>query len=216
MKKNTSTFRVKSGETIMLSCASTDIYTNSRAACTTMCLLHDKCCVASFSKELSICRLDITENCCVVTENATGWSVLTRNQYIPATCAGCISFGNSMYSIVEDYTEWEKAKENCKCLGGKLVEMETSEENEFIKNEVRTRNTGVKGYWIGGYNFNQDDDMEWISKPNQVMPFSDMASGQPNRPTDQLCMGMWRQYDFMWADYFCDFPASHICEFQYQ
>lgn len=33
-------------------------------------------------------------------------------------------------------------KESCKCLGGKLLEIETSEENEFIKNEVQTLNTG--------------------------------------------------------------------------
>lgn len=33
-------------------------------------------------------------------------------------------------------------KESCKCLGGKLLELETSEENEFIKDEVRTLNTG--------------------------------------------------------------------------
>lgn len=33
-------------------------------------------------------------------------------------------------------------KENCKWLGGKLLELETSEENEFIKDTVRTLNTG--------------------------------------------------------------------------
>ncbi|CAG2244638.1 unnamed protein product [Mytilus edulis] len=197
IKKKTSTFTVKSGETIMSSCNTTDVYSESKSKCGAMCVLHDACCVASFSKESSICRLDITERCCVATNPAIGWSVMTRNQYIPATCAGCISFGNSMYSIIEDFTEWEKAKENCKCLGGKLVEMETSEENEFIKNAVRTRNTGVQGYWIGGYNFNNDNDLEWISKPYQVMSYSDMNHGEPNHPLTDLCMMVWRSYDFL-------------------
>ncbi|CAG2200931.1 unnamed protein product [Mytilus edulis] len=166
IKKKTSTFTVKSGETIMSSCNTTDVYSESKLKCGAMCVLHDACCVASFSKESSICRLDITERCCVATNPAIGWSVMTRNQY------------------------------------RKLVEMETSMENEFIKNEVKTRNTGVKGYWIGGYNFNQDDDMEWLSKPNQVMPFSDMAPGDPNRPMDQLCMGMWRMDgEEEWSDW---------------
>lgn len=33
-------------------------------------------------------------------------------------------------------------QENCKWLGGKLLELETSEENEFIKDTVRTLDTG--------------------------------------------------------------------------
>ncbi|CAG2246059.1 unnamed protein product [Mytilus edulis] len=59
-------------------------------------------------------------------------------------------------------------KESCKCLEGNLLELETSDENEFIKNDLKTLNTEVEGYWIGGYNFNHDQDMEWISKPNKV------------------------------------------------
>lgn len=39
-------------------------------------------------------------------------------------------------------------KENCKCLEGMLVEMERSELNEFIKNEVRTRNTGGNCFFL--------------------------------------------------------------------
>ncbi|CAG2188313.1 unnamed protein product [Mytilus edulis] len=192
----------------------TDVYLKSQSACAAMCLLDNKCCVASFSKESSICRLDRTENCCVATDSVTGWNVMTRNQYMPATCAGCINFGNSRYSIIEDLTEWEKAKDNCKCLGGKLVELETSEENEYIKDKVRTLNTGVHGYWTGGYNFNNDSDMEWLSKPNQDMPFSDMAPGQPSDPATQSCMLLGRIYDFRWADYWCDHSMSYICEFE--
>ncbi|XP_071123401.1 macrophage mannose receptor 1-like [Mytilus edulis] len=129
---------------------------------------------------------------------------IRRNNYLPITFPGSITFGNSKYSIIPEYEEWENAKENCKCLGGKLVELETSEENEFIKDEVRTLNTGVEGFWIGGYNFNHDDDMEWISKPNQGIPFSDMHTGQPNHPTTELCMMIWRSFDFRWGDHYFD------------
>ncbi|XP_071123025.1 perlucin-like protein [Mytilus edulis] len=213
VNRKTSTFTVKNGENIMSSCNTTDVFSKSESACGARCVLHDACCVASFSKESSICRLDISENCCVATNTAIGWSVMTRNQHIPATCAGCISFGNSMYSIIGDLTEWEKAKVNCKCMGGKLVEMETSEENEFIKNEVRTLNTGVKGYWIGGYNFNNDNDLEWISKPYQVMAFSDMNGSQPDKPLTELCMMIWKSFDFRWGDHSCNSQLSYICEF---
>ncbi|VDI44995.1 Hypothetical predicted protein [Mytilus galloprovincialis] len=74
-----------------------------------------------------------------------------------------IRFGNSTYCIIEEHEEWAKAKESCQGLGGKLVELETQEENEFIKNAVTTISSGVKGYWIGGYNFDNDGDLEWLS-----------------------------------------------------
>lgn len=35
----------------------------------------------------------------------------------------------------------------------------------------------VQGYWIGGYNFHNDNDMEWVSQPNQQMAFSDIGPG---------------------------------------
>lgn len=58
--------------------------------------------------------------------------------------------------------------------------------------------------------------MEWISKPNQVMPFSDMQPGQPNNPMDDPCMMIWKSFDFRWGDLPCDYPISYICEFQNQ
>lgn len=56
--------------------------------------------------------------------------------------------------------------------------------------------------------------MEWISHPNQVMPFSDMYGDQPNGPFTQLCMVYWKSWDYKWADYFCDRLLSYICEFE--
>ncbi|CAG2225661.1 unnamed protein product [Mytilus edulis] len=106
--------------------------------------------------------------------------------------------------------------ESCESFGGKLLELETAEENDFIKNEVRIIGNTVEGYWVGGYNFNYDYDMEWISKPSQAMQLSDMYLGQPTGPMDQLCMGIWRVFDFSWGDHYCDHLLSYICEFQHQ
>lgn len=79
--KKTSTFTITSGETIISSEYTTEVYSKSQTACAAMCVLNDRCCVASFSQESSICRLDRADNCCVATNTAIGWSVMTRNQY---------------------------------------------------------------------------------------------------------------------------------------
>ncbi|CAG2204147.1 unnamed protein product [Mytilus edulis] len=194
--KDVEAFQTEGSTRAIRSLSTSDFHCKSLLICAQTCLSNRQCCVASFSKETSTCRLDISEKCCIDTETKDGWRTIRRKNY--------------------HYEEWENAKENCICLGGKLLELETSEENEFIKNTVRTLNTGVKGYWIGGYNFNNDNDMEWISKPNQVMPFSDMYAGQPNHQTTELCMMIWRNWDFRWGDHPCNTQLSYICEFQYQ
>lgn len=55
--------------------------------------------------------------------------------------------------------------------------------------------------------------MEWISNPDQVLSFDDMYPGQPNGPTDQLCMRSSKQCNYKWADIACDESLPYICEF---
>ncbi|CAG2225662.1 unnamed protein product [Mytilus edulis] len=293
--KDVESFQTKGSTRAIRSVNTSDFDSTSLLVCAQKCLSHRQCCVASFSKGTSTCRLDTSEKCCIDTETKDGWRTIRRNNYLPInctgsitfgtstysiipdyeewdnakenckwlggklleletsvenefikdtvrtlntgvkgywvggynfnndldmewinpnTCTGCITFGNSVYSIIGDLTEWEKANENCDCLGGKLLELETAVENEFIKDQVRTLDTGVDGYWIGGYNFNNDDDMEWISKQNQVMSFTDMYPGQPNEPEAQPCMMIWRKFDFLWGDHTCNTQLSYICEFE--
>ncbi|CAG2204140.1 unnamed protein product [Mytilus edulis] len=178
-----------------------------------MCLSNPQCCVASYSKVTSTCRIDNSERCCDENEFHDGWTYLQRNSYLTMTCRGCISFNNSLYLISEEHLDWSKAKANCECRGSELAKLETFEENEFIKREVKTRNTGVSGYWIGGYDFYNDNVMEWIGQPDQSMSFSDFQPNEPDAPNDQLCMVLWGDYDFRWGDADCHVQLSYICEF---
>ncbi|CAG2187646.1 unnamed protein product [Mytilus edulis] len=102
---------------------------------------------------------------------------------------------------------------SCVCLKGKFLEAETTEENNFIKAELNTMNTGIDGYWLGGYNFNKDRSLEWISHPDQPMTYSDMYPGEPNGPSSQRCLLYWRQFGYAWGDGFCTAKLSYVCEF---
>ncbi|VDH92656.1 Hypothetical predicted protein [Mytilus galloprovincialis] len=156
-------FRIKGNTSIRQTENTTDVYSKSLISCADIRLSDPQCCMTSYSKETSTCRIDTSksERCSNETEPQERWRFIQRNSYPKMTCTGCISFDNSLYLISEDQLDWTTVKEECEHLGGKLVELETSNENEFIKNEVRTRNTGVSGYWIGGYDFYSDNDMEW-------------------------------------------------------
>ncbi|VDI39189.1 Hypothetical predicted protein [Mytilus galloprovincialis] len=105
-----------------------------------------------------------------------------------------------------DYTET-----SCECLGGKLLQAETAEENSFIKNKLS--NTAIDGYWLGGYNFYKNGSFEWISNPGQPMTYSDMHSSQPNAATTELCLIYWREFGYAWGDGTCSVKLPYVCEF---
>ncbi|CAG2246567.1 unnamed protein product [Mytilus edulis] len=168
-----------------------DVDSASMIECALLCLSNRQCCLASFSDGQSTCRIDNSEKCEIGTETITGWNTIRRDIYLPTTNTRSISFGNSTYCIIEEHEEWQMANESCQGLGGKLVELETQEENEFIKNALMTISSGVEGYWIGGYNFNNDGDLEWISQPNQAMPITDwnmQTYPQPDGLLTQHCV----------------------------
>ncbi|XP_076089875.1 C-type lectin domain family 3 member A-like [Mytilus galloprovincialis] len=145
-------------------------------------------------------------------QNMIEYSVAKATQK-ETPCTGCISYGTSSYKFSEDYKSWNGAKISCVCLGGKFLEAETTEENNFIKAELNTMNTGINGYWLGGYSFNKDGRFEWISNPGQPMTYSDMHSSQPNAPTRELCLIYWRSIGYAWGDGSCSANQPYVCEF---
>ena len=72
----------------------------------------------------------------------------------------------------------------------------------------------AEGYWLGGYNVNEDGDLEWISNPGQTMSFNGMKSSQPNAPSTQRCLVSWERFSYQWADYECTYKLPYICEYQ--
>ncbi|CAC5397267.1 MRC [Mytilus coruscus] len=204
-------FKVHSDEIVLLSQYTDDVFSESLSMCALMCLLQEKCCVASFSDETSICRLDKSENCCAVNTVALGSRALKRNNYVPPECTECVRFGMSLYKIIEVTATWSEAMNNCTCFGGYLAEIETEAESGFITNELFTRNTGAFGYWLGGYNFNNDSDLEWISKPNERMPYYNFAFNEPNQPASERCLLAYTNFNFEWVDVNCHMIAAYVC-----
>ncbi|XP_063425139.1 perlucin-like protein [Mytilus trossulus] len=207
-------FAIESGERIVYNSSyTTDKFVETKGMCAMMCTLDEKCCAACYNDETSICRLDTSEHCCVDTEVVDGWEGLKRD-ITDSPCPGCMSYGSSYYKIIEDYKPWDDAKTSCECLGGKLLEAETPQENNFIKTELRTRATGVQGYWIGGYNFKMNGNFEWISNQDQLMTYSDF--GLKDYPNIQRCLSYWKNYGYAWGDGTCTKPLHYVCEFTKQ
>lgn len=65
-------FKTKGGTIIHQTENSSDVYSESLILCASLCLSNPKCYVASYSKGRSMCRIDISERCCVETESNDG------------------------------------------------------------------------------------------------------------------------------------------------
>ena len=61
---------------------------------------------------------------------------------------------------MDEGVDWSAADKHCRELGGLLVEIDSSEENEAILGEIRKHGKEKKQYWIGftdrGVSFNVD------------------------------------------------------------
>ncbi|XP_052065908.1 perlucin-like protein [Mytilus californianus] len=191
-----------------------EVYSEIVTDCVRRCASLDQCCVASYSDDTSTCVLDQSGSCCIDTLIEIGWRTIKKQTAnASSTCTNCLVFDRSLYKIIDNEKNWQEAVDECKCQGGKLIEIETKKENDFILAELKTRNTGALGYWLGGYNFNNDFDLEWISNPGQDMLFDGTGVGEPNNPFTELCLAAWEDINFNWADLHCGAMCPYICEF---
>ncbi|CAG2196658.1 unnamed protein product [Mytilus edulis] len=102
------TFETKGSTIIVQTENTTDVYCQSIIGCADMCLSDPQCCLASYSKAASTCRIDTSERCCAETETLDEWSLIQRKSYqripidcndIPDTCP------SGVYKVFPNQTE---------------------------------------------------------------------------------------------------------------
>ncbi|CAG2248439.1 unnamed protein product [Mytilus edulis] len=140
----------------------------------------DKYAIKLIEKLTESHRILVSQNTVdLYSKTLTKCSVMCANNhqcFDTSSSVGDLSFGTSFYKVVDEQVNWTTAK------------VHTSINN--IRDSPWC--IAFDGHWLGGYNFNNDNDMEWISHPDQAMPFSDMGFDQPNGPFTQLCMVYWK------------------------
>ncbi|CAG2187640.1 unnamed protein product [Mytilus edulis] len=168
--------------------------------CVIRCLSHEKCCEASYDISTSICRLDTSENCCVDMEIVDGWETFKTDIY-ETPCTGCVSYGTSSYKFSVDSKSWADAKISCVCLKGKFLEAETTEENNFIKAELNTMNTGNDVF--GKKMMSIAGGFLVPLKTKGSIRLVDLSTGTPQRPTE-ITTGSddhhWFYHRVLWLD----------------
>merc|ERR1712212_597695 len=150
---------------------------------------------------------------------ARGFSLPEVAKTAAAAMASCRppwkSLGTSgCYLFQEWNSTWYNARRECKQSGGYLVEIDSQDEQDAIRDEIDERGWDGHshyGFWIGLTDIFHDGTWVWdnLGKP---LDYSNWASGEPNNYNGaQHCvvMKVWGSVsydsnDFKWDDISCD------------
>ncbi|CAG0892760.1 unnamed protein product [Cyprideis torosa] len=126
--------------------------------------------------------------------------------------------GGSCYAVFDNQTmsmTWDNAQTFCGALaaGGRLAELETSEEIAFMKNHLTGNGYGCNGgtYWIGAEEIGNTNTYFWTSS-GQVVAFYDWYQSEPNDGASGDAINLWCLHNLQWADALKSKEYSFICE----
>ena len=125
---------------------------------------------------------------------------------------------------------WFEAKDHCKSEGGKLVEINSSEENTALVDEIKSKGYSNQNmnmnFWMGLTDLGNEGD--WILASNSAKPsYTNWAKNQPNNGDgNEHCARIRTKPNSdsdTWSDLDCNstraayspLPSMHaLCEFE--
>nr|XP_022311671.1 CD209 antigen-like protein D isoform X2 [Crassostrea virginica] len=108
------------------------------------------------------------------------------------------------YLFVKTSVSWNNAKEKCTKLGGYLVEIDSKNEEDVLKDQ---RLLG-KRWWTGGRDYHGNDTWVWDSSKDSFS-YVNWDKNQPD-PSSEGCLVMYSSG--YWHDYPCNETFWFICE----
>ena len=87
-----------------------------------------------------------------------------------------VSFQGKEYKVFDQNLTWDAARVECERRGGRLVEISSLEENQFILNLAQRAK--LESVWLGATDQDKEGGWEWLS--GQPMNFIKWGPGQPN------------------------------------
>ena len=128
------------------------------------------------------------------------------------------NYKNNTYAIIDVGITWSEAKAYCENLGGHLVSISDSDEQNFINTTILP--IGTKNmYWAGGYRNNTSDNWQWVTDEN--FEYSNWSLGEPNS-NDEHYIHMYREtgtwnntYEYSTGSWFYGtINSGFICEWE--
>merc|ERR1711879_548322 len=126
---------------------------------------------------------------------------------------GWIKHGSSCYGIGEENVSWGGAASLCRVFDSNLAEIESSEENDFLKNLALNRS--YRALWIGGTDIFSEGQWIWSGSKMPIQEFTDWFPGEPNMadgPSAEDCLQFFAAERMQWNDETCSMTFPFVCE----
>ncbi|KAL6466945.1 hypothetical protein MHYP_G00247490 [Metynnis hypsauchen] len=111
-------------------------------------------------------------------------------------------FQSSVYYISTEKKTWDEGRQNCRDRGADLVIINSREEQEFVENLSKSKDTGV---FIGLTDREKEGDWKWVDGSALTTAYWDSG----NKFSDSQDCAVNRQ---KWFDRPCNEPYYWICE----
>ncbi|XP_055999470.1 galactose-specific lectin nattectin-like [Ostrea edulis] len=124
---------------------------------------------------------------------------------------GWSKHGTSCYKLNKRKSTWKTADQFCRGLSGKLAEIGTKSENDFIKNLIKN-NSGTERAWLGGADTAEEGT--WIWSFSEIpLSFKNWNKGEPNDDKGKEdCLEILGTQNGLWNDLPCSYSSASVCE----
>ncbi|XP_034318110.2 aggrecan core protein [Magallana gigas] len=135
---------------------------------------------------------------------------------------GWVQNENHIYRLFTEKKNWESAKDHCESIDAYLVEIESSEENTWIfQNIVQQHFLPKKNFcshnkwdctvWIGGSDKSKETQFIWSKSKNKITFTKWFLNNPDNHNANEDCIEMLATTG-EWNDRPCDYNTHFICE----
>ena len=134
-----------------------------------------------------------------------------KREFAQMKCGSWIYFMDSCYNFTStEKVAWQDARDKCLEVGGYLAEVDTAEENDFLRTMAHERNIEL---WIGGSDLDKEGLWQWsYSKENVSSAFNGWGPGEPNGGIRENCIHMYSIKKYKWNDVSCSNKYAYLCE----
>jgi len=141
-------------------------------------------------------------------------NVSSSNQYndlvaVMLIANGWRKYGSSFYHFYQEkVVTWSTAKDYCKSLNARMVEINTDGENDFVTSQAK--DVLKKDIWTGVRKNGQS--WMWDSGSNVAFGNSNWAPGEPSNDRNEVCVELWARSSYRWNNVVCSDKKAVICE----
>ena len=119
-------------------------------------------------------------------------------------------FNGHVYFIFDRKVTRHHASLLCEQLGGYLVRIESSEENDFIKQYILSQEAPASYYWVDGSDAFEEG--AWVFNDGKPMTYFNWSVKEPNNYAREHAICLTKRSGWDWGDYDASSRIQYICE----